>query len=99
MELCPGGHLAAVVQKARLSPAQILPLFSQAAAAVNHLHQLSPPLIHRDIKLENYLLARKNVVKLCDFGSVTEKVIDPANIPMQQYTAITEEMVSDGTLF
>ena len=36
------------------------------------LHQQDPPIAHRDIKLENYLLAKNNVYKLCDFGSTVE---------------------------
>jgi cyclin G-associated kinase len=45
--------------------------------AIEHLHQLSPPMIHRDVKLENFLFARDGSIKLCDFGSATTTVVEP----------------------
>ena len=37
------------------------------------MHGLAPPLTHRDIKLENILLAEGGAWKLCDFGSCSER--------------------------
>lgn len=39
--------------------------------AVNVLHTRDPPVAHRDLKLENVLVARDQVYKLCDFGSTS----------------------------
>jgi len=39
---------------------------------VLELHHQNPPIAHRDLKLENFLLAKSGVYKLCDFGSCVE---------------------------
>lgn len=36
------------------------------------LHQQDPPIAHRDLKLENFLMAANGVYKLCDFGSCVD---------------------------
>ena len=41
------------------------------ASAVKVLHTRDPPVAHRDLKLENVLVARDQVYKLCDFGSTS----------------------------
>ena len=60
----------------------LLSLFSQACAAVAHLHSQSPPIAHRDVKLENLLLQGGDLrqiasghgrLVLCDFGSATTR--------------------------
>ncbi|CAI5104619.1 BBT_HP_G0131720.mRNA.1.CDS.1 [Saccharomyces cerevisiae] len=43
---------------------------SQVTQGVAAMHALQPPLIHRDIKIENVLISANNEYKLCDFGSV-----------------------------
>lgn len=35
------------------------------------LHSRSPPVAHRDLKLENILVARDRSYRLCDFGSTS----------------------------
>ena len=49
----------------------ILTLFYQTCKAVQHMHKQSPPIIHRDLKVENLLVGKDRKVKLCDFGSAT----------------------------
>lgn len=36
-----------------------------------YMHNLKPPLLHRDLKVENILQASATSYKLCDFGSAT----------------------------
>ncbi|CAF3619938.1 unnamed protein product [Rotaria sp. Silwood1] len=43
----------------------------QMTKGINYLHQLEPPVLHRDIKSLNFLLERSYegyLVKVCDFG-------------------------------
>lgn len=48
-------------------------LFGSACAAIAHLHSQAKPVAHRDIKVENLLIASDKKVKLCDFGSCTTR--------------------------
>ncbi|KAL7715717.1 Protein kinase domain containing protein [Entamoeba marina] len=75
MEYCDGGDLDKLVEQHR-DREELLPLdligniFYQIAAAQKYLH-FEKGMIHRDIKLENYLLIKNEpypIVKLCDFG-------------------------------
>ncbi len=71
-ELCDGGHLYDFYQKTggNIPEDKLLDIFSQCCEGVRHLHSQEPPLAHRDIKIENFLL-QGDTVKLCDFGSCT----------------------------
>jgi AP2-associated kinase len=41
------------------------------------MHDLKPPLLHRDLKVENILQASATSFKLCDFGSATPASLRP----------------------
>ncbi|CAG2169666.1 unnamed protein product [Oppiella nova] len=57
-------------------------LFKELLECVQYLHQLDPPVIHRDLKPDNILVARDvrngRFLKLCHFGLATihDKTID-----------------------
>ncbi|KAJ8612842.1 hypothetical protein CTAYLR_002082 [Chrysophaeum taylorii] len=69
-ELCESGSLAsamaaAVAAEAWDAEARLRCAFD-CASAVAYLHSAS--VWHRDVKLDNFLVARDGTVKLCDFG-------------------------------
>ena len=75
MEYCAGGGLIDFMNtrlKNRLTEPEILKIFSDVAQGVACMHYLKPPLLHRDLKVENILISSYGSArqyKLCDFGS------------------------------
>ncbi|KAL4162834.1 hypothetical protein PRNP1_003366 [Phytophthora ramorum] len=75
MEYCPGGHMQENMLKMgtkRFSQHELLRTFKTLCEPVAMLHAQNPPIAHRDLKLENFLLGKEGVYKLCDFGSCVE---------------------------
>ena len=60
------------------TPEEVCSIMWQTCKAVQALHSLEQPILHRDLKIENLLLTAEGVIKLCDFGSATT----------QQYTLL-----------
>lgn len=75
MEFCSGGGLIDFMNtrlQHRLTEPEILHIFSDVAEGVATMHYLKPPLLHRDLKVENVLITTvggNRIYKLCDFGS------------------------------
>ncbi|KAJ6787392.1 hypothetical protein PWT90_08606 [Aphanocladium album] len=75
MEFCDGGGLIDFMNtrlQHRLTEPEILNIFSDIAEGVACMHYLKPPLLHRDIKVENVLITTRSGGRrfmLCDFGS------------------------------
>lgn len=75
MEYCSGGGLIDFMNtrlQNRLTEPEIIKIFSDVAEGVACMHYLKPPLLHRDLKVENVLISRHgntSYYKLCDFGS------------------------------
>lgn len=75
MEYCNGGGLIDFMNtrlQLRLTEPEILSIFSDVAQGVADMHYLKPPLLHRDLKVENVLITSSGSsrrYKLCDFGS------------------------------
>ncbi|KAM3962866.1 cyclin-G-associated kinase isoform 2-T2 [Aphomia sociella] len=78
-DLCTGGSLMEALQnKGQAFPLPtILRVFYQMCRAVQHMHAQVPPIAHRDLKLENFLISNEGTIKLCDFGSATTDVYSP----------------------
>ncbi|XP_012221858.1 BMP-2-inducible protein kinase isoform X2 [Linepithema humile] len=60
------------------SESEVLQIFCDVCEAVSRLHHCQTPIIHRDLKVENILLADSGNYVLCDFGSATGKVLNPS---------------------
>lgn len=76
MEYCGGGGLIDFMNtrlQHRLTEPEILKIFGDVAEGVACMHYLKPPLLHRDLKVENVLISKSDsgsaMYKLCDFGS------------------------------
>ncbi|KAG9190887.1 Serine/threonine-protein kinase [Alternaria panax] len=75
MEFCSGGGLIDFMNtrlQHRLTEPEILHIFSDVVEGVATMHYLKPPLLHRDLKVENVLITTEGgnkIYKLCDFGS------------------------------
>ena len=75
MEYCDGGGLIDFMNtrlQNRLTEPEVLKIFSDVALGVADMHYLKPPLLHRDLKVENVLITTSGSskrYKLCDFGS------------------------------
>lgn len=70
MELVEGEDLSGMLekQKAPFSLDDILNWMDQLLDALDYLHNLKPPIIHRDIKPQNLKLNVRRRIKLLDFG-------------------------------
>ncbi|CAL9737109.1 actin-regulating kinase Prk1p [Monosporozyma servazzii] len=82
MEYCERGGLIDFLNtrlRNRLSESEILNIMNQTCQGVAAMHKLNPPLIHRDIKIENVLISNNSLFKVCDFGSVCGVIRPPKN--------------------
>lgn len=75
MEYLEGTPLSAMIrEKGRLSPRELVPIISQVADALDHIH--AHGFVHRDVKSSNIFINRQGVPVLMDFGvahSATEE--------------------------
>ncbi|CAI2347529.1 unnamed protein product [Caenorhabditis sp. 36 PRJEB53466] len=66
-----------ISQNQYLSSEEILSIFCDLCEAVFFIHHRPPPIVHRDLKVENVLISSHkppNYV-LCDFGSATTQIL------------------------
>ncbi|KJR83257.1 AP2-associated kinase [Sporothrix schenckii 1099-18] len=94
MEYCDGGGLMDFMNtrlQHRLTEPEILSIFSDVAEGVACMHYLKPPLLHRDLKVENVLISKggsgksggssaRRRFKLCDFGSAAPPKAAPVSV-------------------
>lgn len=86
MEYCNGGGLIDFMNtrlQHRLTEPEILNIFADVAEGVACMHYLRPPLLHRDLKVENVLITvagSTRKFKLCDFGSAAPPRSAPTTV-------------------
>lgn len=83
--------------KGPLSCDTILKVFYQTCRAVQHMHKQKPPIIHRDLKVENLLISNQGTIKLCDFGSATTIAHYPDYNWSAQKRATVEDEITRNT--
>ena len=72
-ELVSGESLADLVEKGwHANESEVKRIAVQVLNILNYLHQLTPPVIHRDIKPQNIIRCLDGRVFLVDFGAVQE---------------------------
>ncbi|MCJ1389539.1 hypothetical protein MMC18_002396 [Xylographa bjoerkii] len=102
MEYCGGGGLIDFMNtrlQNRLTEPEILKIFSDVAQGVACMHYLKPPLLHRDLKVENVLISSSGTsrqYKLCDFGSTAPP--RPAATTAAEGRLIEEDVQKHTTL-
>lgn len=105
MEFCAGGGLIDFMNtrlQHRLTEPEILKIFGDVAEGVACMHYLKPPLLHRDLKVENVLISAKGsqggspTYKLCDFGSTAPP--RPAAKTAQEGRLIEEDVQKHTTM-
>ncbi|KAK4043945.1 Serine/threonine-protein kinase ppk30 [Parachaetomium inaequale] len=102
MEYCNGGGLIDFMNtrlQHRLTEPEILNIFADVAEGVACMHYLRPPLLHRDLKVENVLITVVGSVKkfkLCDFGSAAAP--RPAPTTSAECRAMDEDVQKHTTM-
>lgn len=62
-----GKNLYKYKTQIKLEPNEILRIVYNISNILEYLHKQTPPILHRDLKLENILIL-KNDIRLVDFG-------------------------------
>ncbi|XGW33271.1 hypothetical protein V3C99_017607 [Haemonchus contortus] len=75
-EYLPNGSVKDKIMNNNINESTALHYFTDALKALNYLHTLDPPVVHRDIKAANLLLTISDSVKLANFGLVRDLAID-----------------------
>lgn len=104
MEYCGGGGLIDFMNtrlQHRLTEPEILKIFGDVAEGVACMHYLKPPLLHRDLKVENVLISKSSTTgtptyKVCDFGSAAPP--RPAAKTTEEAHLIEEDVQKNTTM-
>ncbi|NEP13784.1 MAG: serine/threonine protein kinase [Symploca sp. SIO2C1] len=72
-QLAPGKSLAVLVENGwHPSPREVHSIATQVLKILVYLQELTPPILHRDIKPQNLICSRNGRVFLVDFGAVQD---------------------------
>ena len=106
LEYCPSSLIDLIYCKGEdgsyerrppLAQQHLLQVFESVVSAVAHLHSLSPPVAHRDLKLENVLCRENGEYVLCDLGSATTRTL-PADRSRRDAMAEEERIEKYSTM-
>lgn len=78
-----------------LQEKEILQIMHDVTIGVAMCHHLNPPLMHRDIKVENILVDSNQTFKLCDFGSAVE--YHPSPVTYQEVQWLKNDIINHTT--
>ncbi|ODQ81680.1 hypothetical protein BABINDRAFT_159938 [Babjeviella inositovora NRRL Y-12698] len=79
----------------KLTEPEILMIMAEITEGVANCHALQPPLIHRDIKIENVLVNGDGRYKLCDFGSAAPALRPPKNV--EEFQVLQDDIMRHTT--
>lgn len=72
-ELIEGESLATIIQRGeRLTEIEVQEIAKQILNVLCYLHELTPPVVHRDIKPQNLIRRTNGAIALVDFGAVQD---------------------------
>lgn len=83
-------------QKKRFSEEEIVGILRVVTDDLLELHQHG--IVHCDIKIENLLFFNWQVIKLCDFGSVSKLSVDTSKLPKSDFYAYESKFEKQTTL-
>lgn len=98
MEYCSNNGLIDFMNQRlvhKLTEPEILQIMYDITSGVAMCHHLKPPLIHRDIKIENVLIDVNHKYKLADFGSAVPYSNPPTN--KQEFDTLKEDLMYHTT--
>ena len=96
MTFCSKGNVLKLAGK--MSEDEIMKLIYQISSSIEYIHALNPPLIHRDIKPDNFLIDDHGNYMLTDFG-ISNKIARTftKSIAANRKTIDLKNMSSSGT--
>ncbi|CAO3624009.1 unnamed protein product [Cunninghamella echinulata] len=101
MEYCPGGGVIDLMNRRlqqRLTEPEILKIFSNVCEALAYMHYCNPPVLHRDLKVENILILSQDHYKLCDFGSAALSKGSYVPTTLQEIQKVEDDVQRHTTL-
>ncbi|KAL1931246.1 hypothetical protein VTP01DRAFT_10383 [Rhizomucor pusillus] len=101
MEYCPGGGVIDLMNRRlqqRLTEPEVLKIFGDVCEALAYMHYCTPPVLHRDLKVENILILSQDHYKLCDFGSAALSKGNYAPTTLQEVQKIEDDIQRHTTL-
>eukprot|EP00916_Digyalum_oweni_P012658 GHVL01020884.1.p1 GENE.GHVL01020884.1~~GHVL01020884.1.p1 ORF type:complete len:751 (-),score=101.40 GHVL01020884.1:28-2280(-) len=80
-----------------ISETVFLQILKQISCGIEYLHQLKPPLIHRNLKITN-ILCKSGIYKICDFKASTNEIFDKKNCTRDELLGLQDEIEKSTTM-